>query len=94
MILDVRILQGLRVTFVEVRIVKELAGRPQELDCGSAWVRRALPKAQRRGNEVKMSRRNKARIGKELCERVGRTKDYLPLLLPVTETTQVYTDLK
>jgi hypothetical protein len=35
MILDVRILQGLRVIFVEMRIVKELAGRAQEIDCES-----------------------------------------------------------
>jgi hypothetical protein len=36
MVLDVRILQGLRVISVEVWIVKELADREQEMDCLSA----------------------------------------------------------
>jgi hypothetical protein len=37
MILDVRILQRLSVIFVEVRIVKELGDREQEMDCESGW---------------------------------------------------------
>jgi hypothetical protein len=35
--LDVRILQGLQVIFVEVRIVKELADREQEMACGPGF---------------------------------------------------------
>jgi hypothetical protein len=35
--------------------------------------------AEKRLNEVMMWRRNEVKIGRELCERPGRTRGYLPL---------------